>query len=393
MYTGRPWPMPEVGLAGLGLDIPHSGTAVYTRNLVPRLAAAAPDLSFCLFTRRSSWRDARLPAKRVSTPFERLDQTRPAWARADKLAWETIALPLASAARRESILHMLHFAAPPVHHGRLVVTVHDVIPLVLPGYHRGPASKIYSRLMARLVRRADAIIAVSHHARSEIVKTLRVDEARVFVTYEGADERFHPHESPEESEALRHQYGLPERFFLYLGSAEKRKNLEILVRAWARAQKELGSMNTRLVVVARFPPPDALYPDIPLLARELGLADEILFVPEVAEEDKPALYRASLAFCMPSRYEGFGLPVVEAMASGSPVLASSATSLAEVVGEGGRLLSPDHVGLWADAICDVAASERAREALIARGLKQASRFSWDQTAKDTVGVYRQVLAL
>jgi len=121
------------------------------------------------------------------------------------------------------------------------------------------------------------------------------------------------------------------------------------------------------------------------------VSEDIIFIPEVREEDKPALYRSALAFCMPSRHEGFGLPPLEAMASGVPVLASSAGSLPEVVGQGGRLLSPDHPGLWAEAMCELAESESARRRLSARGLEQATRFSWERTAELTVAVYRRVL--
>lgn len=378
--------MREIALNGLLLDRSHSGTATYMRNLVPLLPEVAPDLTFRLYTRGA---DA-LPgaaATRVSTPLQRLG-TRPVFMRLDKLAWEIVAWPAAAALQRNALLHSLYFAAPAVASAPVVVTIHDLIPLILPGYHRSRQSLLYSRFMAAMARRAAAIVTVSRSSRDDIVRLLRVEESRVHVTYEAADSRFHP---GEDAETVREAYGLPERFILYIGGAERRKNLELLVRAWRRARRHMNDREVRLVVVARFPPPDALYPDIKGLAGSLGLGESIRFVSSVAEEDKPALYRAALAFCFPSTYEGFGLPPLEAMASGVPVLAARATSLPEVLDDGAMLLPPNDEHAWADALEWLVDSDAARSELAQRGLRRAADFSWQSTAQKTVDVYREVL--
>jgi glycosyltransferase involved in cell wall biosynthesis len=148
----------------------------------------------------------------------------------------------------------------------------------------------------------------------------------------------------------------------------------------------------KLVIVADFPPPDPLYPDIRGLVTRLGIASDVHFIRRIDEDDKPAVYRAALAFCFPSCYEGFGFTPLEAMASGVPVLVANETSLPEVVGDAGLLLPADNVADWSEAMHHIASSPSDREAMRKRGLHWAARFSWQETARKTVEIYRAVLA-
>jgi len=384
--------VPEIGLNGLLLDSPFSGSAVYSRNLAPLLPQVAPDLQFRLYTRDAELEAPGLSSQRLSTPFRRLNRGAGPGARLDKLTWETVALPVASALHREALIHSLYFAAPPISTSPLVVTLHDVIPLVLPGYHRTRQSAWYSRFMAWTVRRAVAIITVSQHSKGDICRVLGIAEDRVTVTYEAVDEVYQPNGVDGEADALRARYHLPERYLLYTGGAEKRKNITLLIRAWEQAREAMRRHECKLVIVADFPPPDPLYPDIPRLIRELGLGDEVLVVPRVAQADMPALYRSALGFCFPSRYEGFGFTPLEAMACGVPVVASNATSIPEVVGDGGWLLPPDDAGTWAEAMVRLASSEGDRRQLAEGARQQGGRFSWRVTAEQTAQVYRNVLS-
>lgn len=384
--------MPEIALSGLLLDSPHSGTATYTRNLAPLLPGVAPDLTFRLYVRNSTDRLGGLPLHRMRTPFRAFNRGRGPGARLDKLVWEIVSLPLAAALEGASLIHSLYFAAPIVASSPVVVTVHDVIPLVLPDYHRSRQSAAYSRLMTETVKRVAAIITVSEHSKRDIVRMLSVPEDRVHVIYESAGGEFGRPGSPDEDDRVRSEYGLPPRFLLYLGGSERRKNLELLVRAWQRAAGTMRRHEVRLVLVASFPPPDPLYPDVPGLIAALGLSEEILIVPRVAEADKPAVYRAALGFCFPSMYEGFGLTPLEAMAARVPVLAANASSVPEVTGSAAELLPPDDVDSWAEAMAALAGSEAWRRDLIDRGTERAAMFSWEKTAAETAAVYRAVLA-
>jgi glycosyltransferase involved in cell wall biosynthesis len=364
---------------------------VYVRNLLRALPAVAPDLSFYVFTRWAE-NEAGMAGARISDPFGPFNRGHGFAGRADKLTWEVGSLPVASLLRRQALLHSTYFAAPVAASSPVVVTVHDVIPLVLPGYHRSRQAELYSRFMAwNVPRTARSIIAVSEHAKRDIVRALGISEDRVHVTYEAVDERFRPGQATSTVECVRAKYKLPQHFVLYIGGAERRKNLETLVRAWARAVRSLVDRELKLVLVARFPPPDALYPDIPGLVRSLGLQNDVLLIADVDEADKPALYGAALLFCFPSRYEGFGFPPLEAMASGVPVLCSNASSLPEIVGDAACSLPPDDVETWSEEIVRLADSESERAALRAGGLERANAFSWKRTAGQTAAIYRDIL--
>lgn len=365
--------------------------AVYGVNLIARLPVVAPDLAFRLFVRNPQVGDSSVPSHRLRSPLARFNRGQGTGARLDKLAWETVMLPAAATRFRQHLVHSLYFAAPVYSPVPVVVTVHDLIPLVLNGYHRGLASRIYARLMEVTVHRAAAILTVSEHARRDILRILRVPEDRVFVALEAASPKLTWAADPVREAEVRARYALPERYILYLGSAEKRKNLEMLVRSWLSVARQMGDREVRLVVVTRFPPPDALYPDIPALVRAFGPQSGIQFVDGVDEEDKPATYRMALAFCFPSTYEGFGLPPLEAMAAGVPVIAANATSLPEVVGDAGILLPPADPAAWAETMLRLVDSPSERKEWQRRGSLRAGQFSWDDTARRTADVYRLVL--
>lgn len=379
--------MPDtIALSGLFLDYPFSGTWTYTRNLARALPRVDPVSRYTLWTRYGEAPpDVSMTTRTAPSPFVGLSTS--SWrARIDKLYWEVVAWPWA--ARRSSLLHSLYFAAPVLAPAPLVVTIHDVIPLRNEGYVRSRAAGWYGALMRQLCQRAAAIITVSNVARDDIADTLGYPVERILVTPEAPDPALAPVTDGQRLDEVRKRYGLPDRFVLYLGGSERRKNVETLLHTWADAKTE----DIRLVLVGRFPAqPDALYPDVPGLISRLRLGARVQIVPTVAPQDLAAVYSASLAFCFPSRYEGFGLPPLEAMACGTPVLCSDASSLRETAGGGAHLVHADDVGAWTLAIERIIEDRRWREELAARGLAHAGSFTWEKTARATRAVYTKVL--
>ncbi|MBC8248346.1 MAG: glycosyltransferase family 4 protein, partial [Anaerolineales bacterium] len=252
--------------------------------------------------------------------------------------------------------------------------------------------------VAAAARKAEAIITVSQASKRDIVRYLRIPPDRIHVTYEAAGEAFQPVEDeacPEPSRraqlaGIRQKYDLPKRYLLYLGGFDQRKNIPTLLRAFALLVNK--QQQARLVIAGRLPGRDnPLFPDPCRLVRELEVEEKVIFTGWVAEEDKPALLSGATAFVFPSLYEGFGLPPLEAMACGAPVIASNRSSLPEVVGEGGILVGPTDAEALAEAMEVLLMDDILRVELRTRALAQAARFSWRQTALETLVVYRKVV--
>lgn len=312
-----------------------------------------------------------------------------------KLAFEQLAFPRACRRERVSLAHVPYFASPLVSSLPTVVTIHDLIPLTLPAYRGDLRVRLYTRLVAKAARRADAILTDSQASARDIVAMLGIPAERVHVVYLAAEERYRPPSDLSAQVALRQRLSLPERYILYLGGFDVRRNLSTLLQALARAlfatPSRSGMPPLRLVLAGRLPARDTpLTPDPRRLIQELGLEGKVQLLGSVAEEDKPLLYAGAAFFVFPSCYEGFGLPPLEAMACGVPVVAANATSLPEIVGDGGLLVDAFDVEAWAAALVRLWTNEEERKALSERALAQAARFSWRRTAEQTAEVYMQV---
>lgn len=303
---------------------------------------------------------------------------------ATKLWFEQVSFPKAT--RKVNVAHVPYFAPPFFFPVPLVVTVHDLIPFTLPVYGQSLRRRIYNLLIAQALKRVQAVIAVSHHCKSDIVRILNFPQEKIRVIYEAAGEGCRP-ATPGEIKRVKEKYRLPEKYLLYLGGFDRRKNLGLLFQALARLR------HSRLLIVLGGPLPrreTLIYPDPRRLAREAGIEHQVRFIDWVPEEDKPALYSGATLFLYPSLYEGFGLPPLEAMACGTPVIVSNSSSLPEVVGEGGILLDPQDIEAWAVAIQRLIANEDERRELAARAQNQAHRFSWQKAAEETRAVYEAI---
>lgn len=268
-----------------------------------------------------------------------------------------------------------------------VVTIHDLIGLHFP--HTLP---LHGRYLFRLtmwlaVHTARHIITVSRSARDDIVAAYGIPESRIALIPEAADPRFCP-QSSERIAEVRARYRLPPRYVLYLGANKPHKNLERLILAWEQLlQKGVSASRDglpHLIIAGHY---DPRYPQTQQLVAERDLAATVTFVRNVAEADLPALYSGAEVFVFPSYYEGFGLPPLEAMACGAPVVCARASSLPEVVGDAAVMFDPYNVMELSDALHRLLNQSDLRSQLGERSLQQAHTFSWERTARATLAVY------
>ncbi|MDQ7028784.1 MAG: glycosyltransferase family 1 protein [Ardenticatenia bacterium] len=295
--------------------------------------------------------------------------------------------PLWSRRRQGDLNHVLDHSYGHLLFGldpeRTVVTVHDIAPLLFPGKRLG-MSQLAWQWAWRGALRAKRLIADSDFTRRLVIKRFRLSPERIVVVPLGVESAFRP--LPEEAvERLRRRYAVPEApLLLYVGNTQPRKNLEGLLRALAI----LWHQNPRVMLLQVGKPPTARQR---ALVESLGLRDAVHFLGLVPDADLVAFYNLADVFVFPSLYEGFGLPPLEAMACGTPVVASHAASLPEVVGDAGLLVDPRDPEAMAEAIHHVLQDPELAEELRRRGLERARQFTWERTAQETLAVYEAML--
>lgn len=240
-------------------------------------------------------------------------------------------------------------------------------------------------MMPTFLRRAGSVISISNSTHRDMQARYAPDPSKCFVVYPGIDSRFQPVLDRARLNAVQEAYGLPSRFFLYVGTLEPRKNIPALLRAFARARLD----QVKLVIAGK---QGWMFQPIFDLVQKLDLAQEVLFTGFVPDADLPALYSFAEAFVFPSLYEGFGLPVLEAMACGTPVITSNVSSLLEVTGEAGLLINPVDEEELAAAMRRLTDDPDLRETLRELGLARSAQFGWHRAAAETLDVYRDTIA-
>ncbi len=355
----------------------QAGVSRYAEALVRELPAVDPTLDLVVFTGPDQPPEEREFPDGIDWRHSRLRTGQPV----QRIAWEqTVGLTIGRRWRLD-VIHAPVNVAPLITGVPRVVTVHDLAFHLFPEQYPGRKQR-YLRTMTRLsVQRAARVIAVSEATRQDIIRLYDADPERVVTVPNGVGDEMRPL-GADEVAAFRARQGLTGPTLLFLGTLQPRKNLETLLRAWARTAGETG---WQLVVAGA-----AGWHHEPIfdLARELGIADAVRFVGFVPPEDLPLWHNAADAFVYPSLYEGFGLPLLEAMACGTPVVTSDTPALREVVGNAGLIVGPRDVPALAQALLQLAREPELREELAARGLRRASEFSWRRTAAETAAVYR-----
>lgn len=361
----------------------ETGNETYTLNLVRALlahqAGRRGSLGYILYTTHPE----RLRPHLNPDAMAAIRRIRPATA----LFRIPFAMPIAAARDQADLLHVT-YVAPPVAPCPHVVTVHDISYELFPAYFSVRDRWMLRTLVPLSLRRAARVITISEHSRREIVCRYRLPPERVAVTYLAAGEQYQPVTDAAALAHVRARYGLQERYLLALGNLQPRKNLIRLVDAYVRARTQGHLAGVQLVLAGK-----AQWGESELFSRvrQSGFAEDICFPGYVDDIDLPALYSAALAFVYPSLYEGFGLPPLEAMACGAPVICSHAASLPEVVGDAALIVDPGSVEGLAAALVEVTEQPALRDALRAKGLHRVARFSWQRCAEETAMIYRDVL--
>ena len=380
--------MTRIAISAWFWNSPTTGSGEYTRRLVEHLAHIAPDLTIMPIAPHDQIVDytpANLTCDLPSPVTNHQSLTTDLY----KVFFEQVAFPRACRRLKADVAHVPYWAPPLFPAVPTIVTIHDLIPLLLPEYRGGPLVRLYSALVSATARRAALVLTDSRASRRDIVACLRLPPERVRAVYLAAGEQYTPAIAPEDDE-IRARYGLPARYTLYLGGFDVRKNVVTALAAYRHAAPLIGA-ECPLVVAGQLPERDTPFtPDPRRLARELEVEPFVRFTGFVEEADKPALYRGAVAFIFPSRYEGFGLPVLEALACGTPVVGSNAASLPEIVGDAGMLFPPDDAEGMATALTRLVTGDALRAELSRRALAQAARFSWERTAQETLAAYREV---
>ncbi|HZR97404.1 MAG TPA: glycosyltransferase family 1 protein [Chloroflexota bacterium] len=360
----------HVGLDGRIADYTAGGIAQYTRQLaawLPRLASADRFTLFRARRQRAPWTPpATVRQRRLLTPPHH--------------RWEQALLPLELAPERLDLLHGPDFTVPTRRRCPAIVTVHDLAFLRYPEIQTADSRRHYGQV-ARVVQHVERVIADSACTAADVEALLGVPPARIRVVHLAPTPA--PPAGPAEVAAVRARYELPGLFLLYVGTLEPRKNLGTLLRAFAR----LGPAEPARLVLAG--PRGWL--DEPIMAAAERLGERVRLLGPVPAADLPALYAAATAFVYPSLYEGFGLPPLEAMAAGTPVLAAKASCLPEVLGDAALFVHPEDEAGLAEALRAVLADAALRADLRARGLARAATFSWERTTAATLAVYREAL--
>jgi len=362
----------------------NTGSGQYLRYLVHALADLTPELEIVLVAPEFTLTDEGVgwpeSVKIYSAPIKKPGNLA-------KVRFEQGYFPVIAQQLEADVAHVPYFGSPLSNRIPTVVTVHDLIPLVLPEYRGGPLVRLYTSLVGAAAANADLVLADSEASRQDILTHLKLSPDKVRAVYLAPAPHFKPAKTWDQIEYVTKKYNLPEVFALYMGGFDARKNLKALLHAWTFVAGGLGN-EVKLVLAGNLPKTDsAFFPDPLKMAKELGIAEHIVTPGWIDEEDKPALYSAARLFVYPSRYEGFGLPTLEAMACGAPVVTTNAASLPELVGSAAFQVDPDDTKGLAAPIISLTIQENTHNEMANKGYQQAMQFTWQKTAAQTLQAY------
>jgi glycosyltransferase involved in cell wall biosynthesis len=360
----------------------RAGIGRYTRHLIIALAALDQTTRYVLL---SAGRDPLPPAWPANfTRRELLISDRYL-----SIIWQRLRLPLPVElfTGRVDVYHSPDFVLPPLINARKVLTVHDLSFIRYPECSSPALLQYLVHSVPPSVRRADYLLADSLSTKHDLIELLGIPEERIAVVYAGYDPRFHP-QTQAEDRTVHDQYGVKGPYILGLGTLQPRKNFSALIRAYTLVIHEHHIPHKLVIGGGK----GWLYDDIFATVKELGLEERIVFPGFVADDHLPALYRGADLFAFPSLYEGFGIPILEAMGCGIPVVTSNTSSLPEVAGDAAICVDPQDSAALADAIWQALSNDTLRRTLRQRGLERVKLFTWGNAAIALLEVYKRALA-
>lgn len=362
---------------------PNSGSGQYTRQLVYHLNRLVSDLDITLVVPQV----AEGPTEFDVPPSVNLQIVPTRSGHVGKVYFEQVAFPRVCKIIGADISHVPYWGSPLRSSIPVVVTVHDLTTMLVREYRRSIKARLYNALVSTTARGADHVITDSQASKRDIITHLMIDESDVTTIYLAADKSYNPQSDFLMDMAVHKKYNLPDSYVLYLGGYEIHKNVTTLLGAYTYVARALGEDYPLVLAGKRPEKASSRFPDYEFYIKDLSLESFVRWAGYIEEEDKPAVYRGASAFAFVSRHEGFGLPPLEALACGIPVISSKSSSLIEVIGDAGFALNPDDERQIGGAIISTIVQEDLAADMKEKGLKQAAKFSWEKTATETLLVY------
>lgn len=371
----------RIGIDATALPPQPGGAGSYIIHLIRALASLSSEYQFTIFAHHSG-RDL------IDSP----SSSRMNWvlvpdkSPARRLVWEQVTFPRLVRQSRVGLLHSLHYTRPLFLSCASVVTFHDMTFFLYPDLHTRSKRIFFPTAIRLSARLADSIIAVSENTKKDAVRLLGIPGDRITAVPLGVGEEFLPITDARLLEDVRLKYSLPQDFILNVGFVEPRKNLTLLLKSYQQLHSQ--GISLPLVIVGGL---GWMYEDVFRQAESLGIKERVYFTGYVPDRDLPIIYNLARVFVYPSIYEGFGLPPLEAMACGTPVITTAVSSMPEHVGDAGILIPPQDEKALTNALQKLINDSTLQEELSSKGPERASQFTWKRTAQETLKVYQSVL--
>ncbi|EHP84940.1 glycosyltransferase family 4 protein [Methanotorris formicicus] len=371
----------KIGITSEQLNRPLTGRGYYIYHLIKILSSNTNKNNYDIYliNYKNTQMFPNLKHIILENPFKRITKSYQLW-------YLYLPLGLYDISKKVDIVHCIN--AEPIYlkpkNIKLITTIYDIIPYLFPKTYTFSTSFRFRFILPKTLKISNKIITISHHTKQDIIKHFKIPEDKIKVIHLAANENYKPL-NEKEIEKIREKYNLNYPFILYVGGLEPKKNISTLLKALYKLKKQ--GIKHKLVITGE---KRWKYKSIFETIEKLNLQKDVIFTGYVPDEDLPALYNAADLFVYPSLYEGFGLPPLEAMACGTPVITSSTSSLPEVVGDAGIMVNPYDVDELAKAMYEVLTNDGLREELSKKGLERAKLFSWKKCAEEHLKVYEEV---